>query len=397
VSLAKRQLEEEYERGYRALSGFVCDRCFSDETVIAFVQDHAQEHRCDFCGRSEERPIAAPADEVADLIVGAVESEWTDPINELGWDSREGGYQGDTYDFDDVLEQIGNPILTWEFQQALQEAVLTVSWCKRDYVALPLDEGLAYDWDEFVHSIKYRTRFFLPLQKTDPNLVEPGQSASSLELLESIGRLSEQAGLIRRLDGGERFWRVRSHVAGKSYCLAGDLGTPRAQHSLTSSRMSPAGIPAFYGASSLDTALAEARVGIDPDRPEWSAGEFGTSQPCTVLDLSDIPEIPSIFDPDRRHLRHALIFLAHFAEQVAEPLSDDKREHVDYVPTQVVSEFFRVSFSPSDIGPVNGIVYRSARHPGGKCVALFVPHERCLDRAPSDDELALVLSDVRHG
>jgi len=397
VSFAKRQLEEEHERGYRTLSGFVCDRCFCDETVAAFVRDHAQELSCDFCGRSEERPIAASADEVADLIVGAVQSEWTDPIHELGWDSREGGYQGNTYDFDDVLEQIGNPIETWEFQEALQDAVLSIMWCKRDYVALPLDEGLAYDWDEFVYSVKHKTRFFLPLQKTDPDLLEPGQSVSSLELLESIGRLSEQAGLIRELDGDKRFWRVRSHAAGKSYCVAGDLGTPSAQDSLTSNRMSPAGIPAFYGASTLDTALAEGMVGTNPDRPEWSAGEFATSQPCTVLDLSDIPEIPSVFDPDRRHLRRALIFLTHFAEQVAKPLSDDRREHVDYVPTQVVSEFFRVSFFPGDIAPVSGIVYRSARDSGGTCVALFVPHERCLDRAPSDDELALALSDVRHG
>jgi hypothetical protein len=158
--------------------------------------------------------------------------------------------------------------------------------------------------------------------------------------------------------------------------------------------MSPAGIPAFYGAEDLDTVIDEIRT-VTGSRAYWSAGEFTTSRGCILLDLATMPEPPTIFDAERRRLRRPLYFLAAFADEISKPLGDQSREHIDYVPTQVVAEFLRLS-PPSELGPVAGVRYRSARHEGGTCVVLFVPHDDCVSEAFGEG-LQLVLGEVRHG
>ena len=45
---------------------------------------------------------------------------------------------------------------------------------------------------------------------------------------------------------------------------------------------------------------------------------------------------------------------------------------------------------------MHGIRYRSAQHEDGVCVALFVPHERCVEE-PGDDVLGLLVEDTKHG
>jgi hypothetical protein len=47
---------------------------------------------------------------------------------------------------------------------------------------------------------------------------------------------------------------------------------------------------------------------------------------------------PSLFDEQRRHLRAGLSFLHDFAADLAKPIEKDGREHIEYVPTQIVTE-----------------------------------------------------------
>jgi hypothetical protein len=50
------------------------------------------------------------------------------------------------------------------------------------------------------------------------------------------------------------------------------------------------------------------------------------------LDLADLPEVPSVFRPDRHDLIHPLKFLHAFAQDIVQPISRDGREHIEYVP-----------------------------------------------------------------
>jgi RES domain len=133
--------------------------------------------------------------------------------------------------------------------------------------------------------------------------------------------------------------------------------------------MSPAGIPVFYAARDSETAFLET-VAPDANRPIVSIGKFETTRDLCVLDLDEIQGIPSLFDESNRDLRSKLKFMRAFADDLAEPIQRDGREHIDYVPTQIVSEFFRVRFLPP-AGMINGICFKSSKHVNGICACLF--------------------------
>ena len=46
--------------------------------------------------------------------------------------------------------------------------------------------------------------------------------------------------------------------------------------------------------------------------------------------------------------------------------------HIEYTPTQVVSEFFRHRFHDAQGNPIRGLVYGSAKRPGAANLALFI-------------------------
>ncbi|MDQ3728436.1 MAG: HEPN-associated N-terminal domain-containing protein [Actinomycetota bacterium] len=394
MSLAKRYLERYGTGGPRSPADFVCDACFDDKTLEDFVRTNAAQNECDFCGRQSDAPIAAATEDVIELITKGIESEWTERAEETPY---EGGYVWPNVDLPDILAELDDPIRTEAFQEALEDALIEHDWIKRDYVALPLDEALSTDWDRFVEAIKHESRFFFLLSREDRIMLEPGQLATVLELLQSIAVLANMAGLIREIPTGTAFWRARPHQESEHFQSAAELGTVPVPYALVSNRMSPAGIPAFYGSESLDTALAEVAASKRPDQTRWSAGLFETTAPALVLDLSDLAEPPSIFDPERRNLRRPLMFLAQFAEEVRRPLADSDREQIDYVPTQVVSEFLRVSYESEDERQLQGLLYRSAQDEDGVCVALFTPNERCLDDQPACGDLALLRRQTEHG
>jgi hypothetical protein len=392
-----KELDNEwYERRAAGVDGYVCDSCFSDPALITYVKKNATERECDFCGRKEVVVIAADADDVVGLIMESIGTEWTDPVNELGYDGAEGGYQGQQIEFDQVLYEVGEPIEGDEFRDALIAATIgyTIQWCKHDYAAPFQDEAMAYDWSDLVDLVKFRSRFFFSTQVRERH--EPGQRESAVDILEDIMGSADSAGLFTTFSRGTILWRARASATPKAFDSAGSLGTPPPEVALTSNRMSPAGIPAFYGAEDLDTAIEEIRAVPSPESDNhWSAGEFTLNNDCVLLDLATNPDPPSIFDPERRALRRPLYFLADFAADVSKPLGAPGREHIDYVPTQVVAEFIRLSFT-SELGPITGVRYRSARREGGTCVVLFVPHEDCVAEEHGED-LQLVLGEVAHG
>ena len=66
-----------------------------------------------------------------------------------------------------------------------------------------------------------------------------------------------------------------------------------------------------------------------------------------------------------------LIFLREFLLDFSSPIERDDRIHIDYVPTQVVTEYLRDAKLEGD-PPLDGIKYRSSRRKGGICYVLFI-------------------------
>ncbi len=114
-----------------------------------------------------------------------------------------------------------------------------------------------------------------------------------------------------------------------------------------------------------------------------------------VLDLRTPPQVPSLFDPERRHLRPATVFLRQFIETIREPTrpgGSATEDEVTYIPTQTITEFLRYGL------PVDGILWRSTADDRADCCVLFVTPEECADRGAetSDTKLVLDPGTVRH-
>jgi hypothetical protein len=141
--------------------------------------------------------------------------------------------------------------------------------------------------------------------------------------------------------------------------------------------MSPAGIPMFYGAEDWKTCCKEL-VGPHPEKGlVVSGGVFKNTQPLTIVDLTSLPSLPSYFAEGKREFRQALIFLSYFCSSVSKPIKRDERQHIEYVPSQVFTEYVRFEVPKLLQQPIHGLCYPSALT-GKPCYALFFNQQECL-------------------
>ena len=351
----------------------VCADCFDDEYIAEFIQSSVDSPECDFCGRKNRvSDIAAPLDGVVDFILVAVNREYERAVDALGWESAEGGYQGAHWDSSDLIEQIGLglPNDDGRLLEILVECFGDEPWCDRNPYAEREDERLVSSWERFSEFIKYKRRYFFVQQEDDNDLVAPNEYLSPAGLLSFIGETVKTMGLVRTLPVGALVYRARQQKAGKNLRTPYDFAPPPLEKALRSNRMSPAGVVMFYGSDDPKTAQLE----IDDDpRLGVAVGTFRTMSEAKVLDLTRLPKRLGFFEQqsDSSEInRYDLLFLHSFVKSVAAKVEPGSREHIDYVPTQVVTEWFRTVFR-SGKSSLDGIIYPSTQNPKGHSLVLF--------------------------
>lgn len=379
MGYAKNAMMEEQSRGWASLDKTVCAACVSDEDLKKLIRSSSDDEPCSYCRRSP----SAPFDSLMTAIDQGISSEWQD-ANDAGlfWDGREGGWQGvdvtDTYDlFHDEIDVFENEELRRDVIGAY--SMYTCEWVPRDFERLPHDEVLENCWERFSAMVKHATRYVFLLDQQmqqsdddDPDYLPPGR------FLQELDRLVKELNLIQELPAGSVFYRVRRHQADLIVRTPGGLAAPNPREARFPNRMSPAGIPMFYGARDVATCLAE--LGPTADEPCSTAGAFRTARAVHVLDLTRIPEVPGLFAPPSKlkQKRARLRFLREFAQDVSRPVARDEFNHIEYVPTQVVTEYFRRAFRTRNGQAIHGILYPSAQRAGGVCCVLFFEkHQTC--------------------
>jgi hypothetical protein len=427
----KDRLIEEDERGwYSVTRKLVCDSCVRDEYLSAYIRKNGKPAVCGYCGlEPEERDLRCiPFDDLMDVIGDGINWAYTSADKEhIPYESAEGGYAFpeavfDTYDL--VTDQVGlevDPAVLEDVLRALPEQ----TWCQRDFWSLSLNAALRLGWQEFVEMVKYGTRYLFilpqpassrsgtpplpaPVIEAEP---EPNSESSGLfdpylrpdyaelptgdpdfgidydrqegipvdKMLDAIGLLVRRLRLTRIVDAGTTIYRVR--VVDKGRNLAGplDFGPPQRESATQPNRMSPAGIVMFYGAMDRATALVETfQSGRDgaANKNVWLSS-FTALKELHMLDLTDLPSVPSMFDASSRDLQNAIAFLHGFVGDLVEPIARDGHEHIEYVPTQIVTEYVRHRFRTEDDGRLEGVLYRSSKRPAGVACVLFIDGTSC--------------------
>ncbi len=362
MGFAKRMWEDEQTRQYISSSDAICADCFDDEGLKRFVADNLEEQVCTVCGRHSEVPIAAPANAVLEFFMEKINQHYEDPNNSVPW---EGGWQARTYNMYDLLYDQLNEIGPSETLDWLDSRLKgDREYVDRNWDILKPSEALEFSWKAFAESVKHVTRFLF-FSKTEadgsgePNMVPPE------DMLEALGAVIRDAELVHTLPTGSKLYRARGHKEGAVHASAEALGAQPLQYAKTAGRMNAPGIVVFYVAEEMETAIAEATGG----QGAFSIGTFETLREVTIVDLTRLPPVPSIFEDGPRD---SLLFLRQFAREVSQPFEPDAEIHIEYVPTQVVSEFLRHRFRGKDGEPIRGVVYGSAKRPGSKNVALFI-------------------------
>jgi hypothetical protein len=120
----------------------------------------------------------------------------------------------------------------------------------------------------------------------------------------------------------------------------------------------------LYLSSTADVAIAE--LG---DAGSFSVGRFAFTRSPRVLDLANLAPIPGMFSAASREEIFGLRFLHEFSNLISQPVERDKLGHIEYVPTQVLTEFLRDYVFKG--GRVDGIRYKSAALSGGVNLVIF--------------------------
>jgi hypothetical protein len=171
-------------------------------------------------------------------------------------------------------------------------------------------------------------------------------------------------------------YRARFQESREHWSTPEELGPPP-QEKAKSSRMSPPGIVMFYVSDNPETALREIA-----ERPgTFGIGQFKTLRDMKILDLPAVPTVPSIFEgiPDSLEYdpRPPSIFLRYFATELSKPIVRDDRVHIEYIPTQVITEYFRTELLHQG-QKIDGIRYCSARHLNHCSLVMFVNQNNLL-------------------
>lgn len=322
--------------------------------------------RCDYCsGRGK----AAPVESLMDAISSALLNEFNDferagcpydsEMPEIATDSTE-----------DALASIPLECNEYLFED-IARAFLNDQWVRAPggwWAGSHTHDDLKWSWEGFARAVKHQTRFHFvnPRVTSTP---DPGQ-VSVAEFLPMLGSLIERHKLLHVLPAKTKVYRVRLREAGATWAIdSSELGAPPPGKT-RAGRMNPAGIAYLYTAFSQGTAVAET-----VSRPPLTVvtASYVVSEDITILDLSKLQPIPSPFDALKKRESDELIFLENFVSDIKQPVQKDGSEHIDYVPTQVICEYFAQAFTPSHGVSVKvaGIKYPSAVNPGHSNLVLF--------------------------
>ena len=309
---------------------FVCHYCFFDSGLMSFIQENAVSNECSFCHTKCCGPIAALIDDVSKYFINCIRQEYNLAVNVLPWVGSEGGWIGTYWDAHDLaLEELG-----LEFPQYNHDELLPYlfgldyeqHWCEANGFGLNDSEMAMFSWDDFCRVVMHERRYFFLTHEGNPDELEADNPG---EVLHKTFEYAERMDLFTQMPSGSHLFRARWEEGGKpSLGTPEDWGPPPEDKALQSNRMSPAGIPMFYGCDDQDTALKETASG-----PGFFAiGRFETLRNVTLLDLTKITSIPSIFAGISEAVevspRTALKFLHHIAGQVSRPIKRGERAEI---------------------------------------------------------------------
>jgi hypothetical protein len=371
------QHQEEGKNEYQHGSGkFVCSTCIQDEELQKFAKELGTARLCNYCAKLQNSVV--PFGRVVAEMTRHILREWCAPFEDGDEFNRADiqAFLERNHNSQTLFKRIGFSVPNQSLMSDLLRAFGDHDWCKRTPERLGAKSRWIHSWDTFQHLVRYERRYtFWNARATRRNFLN-GEVLSPSHLLREIGAIINKAQLIKHLPIGQLMWRVRAFRPTDLARGPDRFTSPPLKKATQPNRMSPAGVPMFYGAEHLDTARREV-VGTEGHGKLLAGVQFKTVVPLNILDLT-APSLGRSYFKDAQPGRHQVIeFLREFAEDLSRPISGSNREHIDYVPTQVFTEFVRYVMKAPNRAPIHGIKYFSSwdQRP---CYVIFATQDQCL-------------------
>ncbi len=309
---------------------------------------------------------------VIEAIYDAVHAYYTDPVN-AGVPYDEGEFIVQPIDTADVLRKLGFYAQEGFFQvvvDAEAEGDWFVPTANGHWLGSHRHQEVIWAWSSFCDTVKHKTRFHFAN--------EPRDDFGSPQEIHPSNTLHAVADCLRNhikiLPSGVEVYRARVRRRGETWQPSADEMGPPPNEKATAGRMNPAGIPYLYTA--FDRITARQEIGVQPRSTKTAfTATFTLSKPLTVIDLTQTPSLPSVFDIGRKHDREKILFVKEFTKAISWRVTKDGQEHIDYVPSQIICEYLAQIFRLDDGTRLGGLVYPSSVHEGGKNLVVF-PEDR---------------------
>lgn len=393
MGIAKDRWISDISRGFYGKDNcYVCSKCLYDHHLKACAVGSDDIATCNYCGSITN---VLSFNELMTKVISAIELSHQD-VGEAGmpWSEDDYGWKhavSDGYDIVDSLDVITeNESLISDIRASISDR----QWVNLNYYYPTRSEMLIRSWQAFVELVKHRRRYTFFLETEPPS---DEWRYGPAQLFSHSVSLAEDLSMIREICPDDIVYRARMQPHGEEYTSVSSLGPPAAALARVANRMSPAGIPMFYGSFDETTAMMEVVHTLTAHHPlAIKIAPFSPISCMRVLDLTHIPSLPSPFsDADNWQIEY-LRFLRQFAEAVSEPIRRDGSENSEYVPTQVFSEYVRYQHLDSDIPQIFGILYPSAVVDGGASCVFYLSQSDCYDQGTSNNaEIGLIMGTPR--
>lgn len=360
------EMKIEEESKYSKSDKFVCSSCINDKFVEQIIKNRGTRRACDFCGGNKK---CIPVNVVLELVYQYLYDEYGLADDAFMFVSAEGGYQGETIDCYDIIENdldFMDSGLKNEIQDCF--SVQDQLFCDRCFTDPESNSPfLKVTWDEFKKNLQNKSRFTL-LAGDDHDYGD----LTPIGFCKTIGHFLLGMDVIKELPVSTKIYRARK--TGNYELKAEELGATKPEQS-SINRMSPAGISFFYGSFDRNTCLMEV-AGNENDL--FNLGVWELVRNVRLLDITQCKKISqkefSIFDHDHVWQRHIYPFLFEFVSSLLQPVNstlNTTEKELEYLPTQVISEYLKYFFVDRNGNHIDGLIYPSTKVQNHNNIVLF--------------------------
>ena len=365
------KMEEEHRKGYKVPSShnYLCSSHLKNQYLKQYIDNKGQNGICSYCGKkSIVLEFANFIDYIGSRLtsyIGPIDNENLFLANSFYDDEEEiipgyikrGPYIAPTNaefyeDAGEVMSDFDLESNNKELNRDIEKSLLVENWIRKDPTGMILKDEMLMSWKNFSNLVKTKSRY--TFFRHDEYYTDAyGNKYMDHDILEETSILVKN--LEESIPCGTVIYRGRP-VFDKPFSTFAELTAPPAKYA-KNNRMSPYGISLFYGSFDKDTPKKEILNYLTDKNTSICIGKFETIRELKVINLCNIPNPDFWMEEKDDWQKYSFLHLFH--SEISKPIGTADEE-LEYIPSQVFSEYLRLIQMSNDNTPYDGLIYQSS-------------------------------------